>query len=267
MWNPFKRSHEPSSPKNGRGPWRFSVAMLSDTGCHRTANEDSGRFVEDEKGVLGIVADGMGGHQAGNIASSTAVDVACSAYQSDSGPPARCLSNAVRAANRAIHDLASGDDRLNGMGTTCTALALCRGCAYLAHVGDSRVYLIRDDDIYQMTEDHSLVMDMLRNGAITAEEARWHPERNVLQRALGRHASVDVAFWPEGMPLRCGDLYLLCSDGLSSVLPDDIIRRAALEAGPSEACARLIDLTLRAGAPDNVTVGIARVDCTEQAAP
>jgi serine/threonine protein phosphatase PrpC len=119
----------------------------------------------------------MGGHQAGEVASLTAVDVACRAYQAGNGSPGRCLSNALIAANRAVHELASGDERLADMGTTCTALALCGGFAYLAHVGDSRVYLIRNGDIYQMTEDHTLVMELVRKGMITAKEAREHPER------------------------------------------------------------------------------------------
>jgi PPM family protein phosphatase len=267
MWNFFKRRAEPQHPIHGNGEnWHFSSALLSNTGCRRAVNEDAGRFVRNEKGLLGVVADGMGGHQAGELASLTAVDVACRAYQAGNGSPGRCLSNALIAANRAVHELASGDEQLADMGTTCTALALCGGFAYLAHVGDSRVYLIRKGDIYQMTEDHTLVMELVRKGMITAKEAREHPERNVLQRALGRHASVEVSGWLEGTPLRYGDLYLLCSDGLCGVLSDDTIRKAALASDPTTVCAELIELTLSAGAPDNVTVGIVRVNSMEHAA-
>jgi protein phosphatase len=235
-------------------------ALLSDTGCTRFINEDAGVFVRSEKGLLGIVADGMGGHQAGEVASSTAVDVVSRAYSEGKGSPAQCLSDAVAAANQAVHKLASGDERFTGMGTTCTALALSQGAAYVAHVGDSRLYLIRGGEIYQMTEDHSLVMEMVRKGAITTKEAREHPDRNVLQRALGRHEWLEVSTWNEGTPLRHGDLYLLCSDGLSGILPDETIRETALATDPATACAALIRLARSAGAPDNVTVGIVRVE-------
>ena len=269
MWNFFKRlakiteTEEPSS-------WRFSMALLTDIGCQRTANEDAGVLIYPSshpsghhKGLLAVVADGMGGYQGGEVASRLAVDVVCRAYYDEPGPPAQCLSDALAAANRAIYERASQNQQFTGMGTTCTALALCGDAAYMAHVGDSRLYLIRNGGIYQMTEDHSLVMDLVRQGIITAEDAREHPDRNVLQRALGRHPDVEISGWTEGTPLQAGDSYLLCSDGLSGVLADEVIRETALGNDPSGACAALIHLARRAGAPDNVTVGIIKLTKTD----
>jgi PPM family protein phosphatase len=266
MWNPFQWfAQHPPADHDGKPVWRFSAALLSDTGCVRTHNEDSGCFIAAlprpgaQKGLLGIVADGMGGHQAGEVASRLAVDTVCRVYLEETGEAEQRLQNAFAAANRAVFERAAEDDRLSGMGTTCTALALSNGFAYMAHVGDSRLYLIRKGEIYQMTEDHSHVMELVRKGLITAEQARDHPDRNVLHRALGRQAEVDVSSWAEGMPLQDGDRYLLCSDGLSGVLPNEIILQVATELEPVAACAHLIDLTRRAGAPDNVTVGIVAV--------
>ena len=266
MWNPFKwfsQHRQDSQPEEH--VWRFSAALLSDTGCLRTSNEDSGCFLEalprpgGQKSLLGVIADGMGGHQAGEVASRLAVQTVCHAYLEETGGAEQRLQDAFAAANHAVFERALEDDRLSGMGTTCTALALDKGFAHMAHVGDSRLYLIRQGEMYQMTEDHSHVMELVRKGVITAEEARDHPERNVLHRALGRQAEVEVSCWAEGVPLQDGDRYLLCSDGLSGVLSDDTIRQVAAEFEPAAACANLIDLTRRAGAPDNVTVGIVAI--------
>ncbi len=274
MWNPFKRRAK-ANETEGSFPWHFSMALLTDVGCQRAVNEDSGvlihpssRLSGHQKGLLAVVADGMGGYQGGEVASRLAVDVVCRAYYDEPGPPARCLSNALAAANRAIYELASQNQQVAGMGTTCTALVLCEDAAYMAHVGDSRLYLIRNGGIYQMTEDHSLVMDLVRKGVLTVEGAREHPDRNVLQRALGRQPEVEISGWTEGTPLQSGDRYLLCSDGLSGVLTDETIREVALGGDPSDACAALIELVRRAGAPDNVTVGIIKISkADEEPAP
>ncbi len=273
MRNPFKRpmANDETLGATDKWAWHFAAALLSDKGCVRSLNEDSGRILHMPevagaagKGLLGVVADGMGGHQAGDTASQLTVEVICRAYCDEKGQPAERLQNALVAANRAVYDLASGDARLAGMGTTCTALALFDGLAYMAHVGDSRLYLIRGGEIYQMTEDHSHVMEMVRQGLITAEQAREHADRNVLYRALGRRAEVEISCWAEGQPLRDGDRYLLCSDGLSGVLADKTIAQMASQGDPATACASLIELTLQAGAPDNVTVGIISVSEREE---
>jgi protein phosphatase len=243
------------------------MALLTDVGCQRAVNEDAGVLIHpsgQQKDLLAVVSDGMGGYQGGEVASRLAIDVVCRAYYDETGPPAQRLLDAVAAANRAIYDMSSQNQQLAGMGTTCTALALCEDAAYMAHVGDSRLYLIRNGSIYQMTEDHSLVMDLVRRGVITAQGAREHPDRNILQRALGRQPEVEISTWREGTPLQVGDRYLLCSDGLSGVLTDEIIREAALGDDPPNACAALIDLARRAGAPDNVTVGIIKISKTDE---
>ncbi len=276
MWNLFKRR---TSLENQNGSpeelqqihWRFSMALSTDIGCQRETNEDAGLLVPPssdsssyQKDLLAVVADGMGGYQSGEVASQLAIQVVSRAYYDGIGAPAQRLSNALLAANRAIYERSSESEQLRGMGTTCTALALCKNNAYLAHVGDSRLYLIRNNAIYQMSEDHSFVMDLVRKGIITAEEAREHPDRNVLQRALGRQPTVEISGWPEGTPLQAGDCYLLCSDGLYGIVGDETIRAIVLAHDPADACAALIDLARRAGAPDNITIGIVKIEKAEE---
>ena len=201
-----------------------------------------------------MVADGMGGHAAGEVASSLAVEVIERAYQGCTGDPASCLTEALQQANRAIHDTARRDERLGGMGTTCTAVVVEKGQAYLAHVGDSRLYLVRGGGIYRMTEDHSAVMDLVRRGLLTADEARHHADKNVILRALGTHSSVRVATWDEPMPVRPGDTLVLSSDGLHDLVEDEEIGEVVHSQSLEEACRRLVDLARERGGPDNITV-------------
>jgi protein phosphatase len=162
---------------------------------------------------------------------------------------------AVRFANRAIHDAARRDPKLHGMGTTCTALVLRGGLAYCAHVGDSRLYLIRDGEIFLMTEDHSAVMDMVRRGLLTRDEARRHPDKNVIVRALGGRREVEVSAWPQPLSVRAGDRFLLSSDGLHDLVEDDELQRAAA-LDPHAACERLVALARERGGHDNISVAI-----------
>jgi len=245
------------------GAFDLIISMKSDVGCVRELNEDSGRYVQpvdpevlQRKGVLIVVADGMGGHTAGEVASGMAVDVVSRAYYDDSGDARSALENAFHEANKAIHNEAEKDASKNGMGTTCTALVLLNGTAVSAHVGDSRLYLIRDDSIYLMTEDHSAVMEMVKAGLITQEQARHHPEKNVILRAMGSHPEVEVATWQEPFPVRAGDRFLLCSDGLYDLVADDELKRIALLSVPQTACEHLIALAKERGGHDNITVGI-----------
>lgn len=239
------------------------AAVLSDRGCIREGNEDTIRLVPpqsttdlEQRGYLAIVADGMGGHLAGEVASRLAVDVVESCYSGDSGEPAASLARALRAANAAIHDAAEQDAALAGMGTTCTALAIRRGLAYCAHVGDSRLYLVRGGELLQMTEDHSAVMRLVRHGVITRDEARHHPERNVILQALGSQRDPDISVWPRPFAVRSGDRFILCSDGLHDVVPDSELLARASEANARRACRSLVSLARERGAPDNVSVGI-----------
>ncbi|MEW5919009.1 MAG: Stp1/IreP family PP2C-type Ser/Thr phosphatase [Gemmatimonadota bacterium] len=244
-------------------PLRVDIATQSDVGCVREINEDSIRVVQPatpaevaERGILVVVADGMGGHNAGEIASRLAVDVVVQRYGEDTKDPGRSLTRAIEKANRVIVEAAAADTRYKGMGTTCTALLLRGGLAYCAHVGDSRLYLIRSNDIFLMTEDHSAVQDLVKQGTITQDEARHHPDKNVIIRALGGRPAVEVARWEKPLSVRSGDTFLICSDGLYDLMEDDEMRDALRGALPQLACERLIELARQRGGPDNITVGI-----------
>ncbi len=263
MWNRWlKPKKKPATPP----AYEFVVSVLTDVGCRRESNEDSGRYVKpsdpellSNKGVLVIVADGMGGHAAGEVASRMAVDVISRTYYDDKADAPIALKRAFEKANRAIYEQSRKEETLKGMGTTCTALALQNSSAFSAHVGDSRLYLVRNEEIYQQTEDHSAVMQMVKRGLLSVEEARRHPDKNVILRAMGRHPEVEVATWEEPLSVRDGDQFLLCSDGLHDLVGDEEMKQAALENDPHSACESLIALAKQRGGHDNITVGIVQV--------
>src|SRR5437870_6664275 len=245
------------------GAFNVVASMLSDVGCVREVNEDSGAYIQPDdpevlasKGLLILVADGMGGHSAGEVASRMAVEVITRTYYEDGGDPQTALKKAFREANRAIHKTAEKDESKTGMGTTCTALVLQNGTAISAHVGDSRLYLVRDGAIYLMTEDHSAVMEMVKAGLLTLEQARHHPDKNVILRAMGSHPEVEVTTWQEPFPVRAGDSFLLCSDGLYDLVEDEEIKQIVMLGDPQPACENLIALAKERGGHDNITVGI-----------
>jgi protein phosphatase len=156
------------------------------------------------------------------------------------------------------------DEKLNGMGTTCTALVLQQGVAFSAHVGDSRIYMRRGGQIYLMSEDHSAVMEMVKHGIISMEEARHHADKNVILRALGTSPEVEAAIWERPLPIQIGDQFLVCSDGLYDLVEDDEIERAlASAASPHEACEQLIALAKQRGGHDNITVGIVHIQSAD----
>jgi protein phosphatase len=162
-------------------------------------------------------------------------------------------------ANRAIFDHAKRQPQLTGMGTTCTAVAIVDGLAYSAHVGDSRAYLVRAGQLYQMTEDHSQTMEMVKQGMITLQEAREHPDRNVILRAMGTHKDLEVAVWETPFALRPGDRFVLCSDGLHEMVTDDEICAITAANEYAQACAQMMQLALERISSDNVTVAVAQV--------
>jgi protein phosphatase len=237
--------------------------FLSDAGCQRDTNQDYGALIEPHvellkrKGRLAIVADGLGGHAGGATASRLAVETIRRSYYEASGDVRTSLQQAFESANREIYRTAQRDFRLYRMGTTCTALALRGHLAYCAHVGDSRLYLLREGEIYLMSEDHSAVMDLVRRGVMNRETARNHADRNVLLRALGTRPEIKVTIWEKPFPVRVGDAFVLCSDGLYDLVEDEEIKSAALETEePSAACERLIALAKERGGHDNITVGL-----------
>jgi len=239
------------------------ASVLSETGPHRQSNEDCGRVVQPSggdqaarKGVLAIVADGMGGHEGGEVASEMATRIVGDTYISSRHKPEDALVEAFQAANREIFDLSRRHTQLAGMGTTCTAVAVVDGVAYSAHVGDSRAYLVRNGQIYRMTEDHSATMQMVKQGLITLAEARTHENRNVILRAVGTHEEIEVATWDVPFTLRPGDRLVLCSDGLHDVLEDSEICRLAAAVRAEAACRQMLTLAVDRKCTDNVTVAV-----------
>jgi protein phosphatase len=243
--------------------YKIVASVFSDPGCVRETNEDSGRHFEPEdeellaaKGSLFLVADGMGGHSAGEVASRLAVEFISRFYYENTNEPRESLRNAFLEANREIHRASLQNESLAGMGTTCTALVLINHSAIAAHIGDSRLYLVRDDQIYLMTEDHSAVMEMVKRGWLSLEEARHHPDKNVILRAMGSHPEVEVSIWDAPFPVRVGDRFLLCSDGLYDLVEDEEIRQIVTANQPSGACETLIAMAKERGGHDNITVAV-----------
>ena len=259
---------EGSTPQEGgerRAGVGFEVvaSVQTDKGCVREINEDSGRYLRPSdpaqlgaRGSLLIVADGMGGHSAGEVASQLAVETVSRVYYEAQGSPQEALRLAVEEANRRIHSAAAEDPSKHGMGTTCTALALRGDQALGAHVGDSRLYMLRAGQLYQLSEDHSAVMEMVKLGLISKEQARTHEDKNVILRALGTNPEVEVSVI-EPFGVREGDRYLLCSDGLYDLVRDEEIAAVLTEAEDVHAAGeRLIVLAKERGGHDNITVGI-----------
>ena len=239
-----------------------AIGAKSDVGRVREGNEDS--YLIDEH--LFAVADGMGGHLAGDVASSTAVEVIASSVQSADAEDPNSLAVLLRDANAAIHERAQADERLRGMGTTFTLLMIQDARGHVAHVGDSRAYLLRDGELKQLTEDHSLVGRMVKEGRLSAEEAESHPQRSIITRALGVDSDVDVDLL--SLDLREQDRILLCSDGLTSMVPNGQIKEVLeRKSDPQEAADELVRLANDAGGEDNITVVIVDISSSTSASP
>jgi PPM family protein phosphatase len=238
-------------------------AMRTDTGLVRSLNEDSVAWVtphDDDaatnRGNLALVADGMGGHAAGEVASALAADVVRRLYYDLDGPIPQVLANAFAAANRAIIEYAQEHPECRGMGTTCTVLAFRDSQAWLAHIGDSRAYLLRDRHLTQLSEDQTLVAKLVSEGTITQAEADHSPMHNVILQALGTTSNIRPMIGAKGLPLQSGDVLILCSDGVSNMVPDDKIAEVASRLPPQEACDALIEAALAAGGHDNASLGV-----------
>ncbi|MDE3133697.1 MAG: Stp1/IreP family PP2C-type Ser/Thr phosphatase [Acidobacteriota bacterium] len=235
------------------------TSVRTDVGRQRRSNEDSSYA----SGPVFVVADGMGGAQAGEVASQMVVEAFAEGLPQD-GTPEERLSVVVQRANHEIHARSRSDAASAGMGTTVTAAYLDQDSVALAHVGDSRAYLLRDGELVRLTEDHSLVEELLRGGKLTEEEAFEHPQRSVITRALGIEPIVEIDTWT--YPLRAGDVVLLCSDGLTSMLSEQRVAELLLEAQDlDEAADRLIAEANAAGGRDNITVVLFRVELADAA--
>jgi protein phosphatase len=247
--------------------YQIIISFLSDRGCVRELNEDACLYIQPqdeatlkEKGALFVVADGMGGHLAGEVASQMAVKLISRYYYESPPGGSLALQAALEEANRALFSMSQGDARFNGMGTTCTALVILNGAAFCAHVGDSRIYLVRSGVPYVMTEDHSQVMEMVRRGVLSREQARHHPDKNVILRALGTQPEVAISSWNKPFPIQLGDRYVICSDGLYDHVTDAEINQAAMSDETHVACEQLLALAKDRGGLDNITVGIVRIE-------
>jgi len=241
-------------------------AARSDLGLLRGGNEDSGYAGPR----LLVVADGVGGHAAGEVASSVAVSVLSALdEEAPGGDLLERLSSAVNSANTYLRDMVEGDPELRGMSTTVTAMLRAGSRFGLVHVGDSRCYLLRGEELQQITHDHTFVQGLIDEGRITAEEADHHPQRSVITNALdgADHVDPDLSV----REARVGDRYLLCSDGLSGVVSEDtLLETLSSSADPEDAVDRLVELALRGGGPDNITAIVAdvvEVDASPSAVP
>lgn len=238
------------------------IANRSDIGKVRSVNEDSCWSAQPGGDTaLAVVADGMGGHQAGDVASQMAISVFRDLFQQNAAkesfsPDERkmLLRQAITMANEAIYEVASRNDQYYNMGTTIVAAMLDSSYAVIGHVGDSRAYRIANGGIEQLTEDHTLVNELLKSGQLSAEEAANHPRRNVLTRAVGTDASTEIDI--QSIPWRAGDILMLCSDGLTNMVSEELmIATIANEELSLDARAdKLIQLALQAGGDDNITV-------------
>ena len=244
----------------------ISYYGCSDIGLVRIENQDSfGKFPQNDfdlyssKGQLFIVADGMGGHVGGKEASSTAVDVINREYFNSVSPDVvSVLKKAFEKANSEIFGKSSSSDQYKRMGTTCSLLLLKGQKGYIAHVGDSRIYKIENDKIEQVTDDHTKVQEMLKNGLLTAKEAKNYPSKSILARAMGVEEKVNADF-KDNLILKKGQCFILCSDGLAKVSKEEILP-IVLDNPPKDACDKLINLANERGGKDNVTVLVIKVD-------
>ena len=226
---------------------------ITDVGAVRQQNQDAYFHVTDDAGGLALVCDGMGGAKAGNIASRVAAEAFIQSVGERDGEPDALLTQALDEANRLVYQRAAADADCRGMGTTLVAALVQEGTAHIINVGDSRAYYITEAGIRQVTRDHSVVEDLVARGDITREEARQHPSKNLITRALGAEPEVRGDLFHQ--PMEPGSVLLLCSDGMSNVVAEQELLYEVIHGGGLDSCCqRLLDIALSRGAPDNVTV-------------
>ncbi|SMC21594.1 protein phosphatase [Clostridium acidisoli DSM 12555] len=239
------------------------VGILSDIGLVRKLNEDSVGLIEDDKKRLYIVADGMGGHNAGEIASKIAVESTIDYVNKEKefNNPGEILTEAIKFANEKIFEKSEENLAMSGMGTTITACLICNKEMLVANVGDSSCFVVKKDFIEKVTKDHSLVQQLVDAGTITEEEAINHPNKNIITRALGTNNSVEVDIFK----LNLEDIkkVVLCSDGLSNSVTKSEIYDIATKNNNKEACEKLIELSKLKGSNDNISVIIFEGKCND----
>lgn len=232
------------------------VCQKTHKGMVRANNQDSLLVAEKLYGV----ADGMGGHRGGETASRLAAETVISALK-DKTPDEKLLRLAVEAANRRIYETAAENENLQGMGTTLTFLWEDGEKAFIAHVGDSRAYRLREGKLEQLTLDHSMVAELLRSNVITAEMAKTHPYRNIITRAVGIDPVVEADIVQTD--IRPGDRFLMCSDGLYNMVEDAVILETMTELDDEKAADKLMELALNNGGTDNISIVICQSEVAE----
>lgn len=255
----------------------ISVFGMTDVGNKREKNEDS--YLINTEHNLYVVADGMGGHLGGEIASKLAVssieEVICSVLQDPEmtlqadieikpGDIRGYLRYAISAASSRIFYRAANDPSLHGMGTTVVTMMFNGGKAYIGHVGDSRCYTIRNGKIKQLTQDHSLVGEQLRAGVISASDVKNHKLKNIITRSVGFQEDVEIDIIVR--PVKVGDKFIICSDGLTNMVNNDVLLEVVSERNPREACIELIERANMNGGDDNITVIVTEVISSEPVA-
>jgi len=252
--------------------YEVNAYVMTEIGCYRRENEDSILYIKPSdkyqlknKGVLAIVADGMGGHRAGAVASQLAVEtIMKSYYRQKTGNPLKALKKAIIEANNIIYTIGMNENHYNGMGTTSTAFVLRDGKGYFAHVGDTRLYRFHNGEIELLTEDQTLVMELIKSGLISYEEAQNHPQRNIITQALGTKKKVKVLLSSTPFAVQIGDYFIVCSDGLYELVNESEMRQILLSCSPNLACKKLIDLAKQRGGYDNISIGIIAINSSNK---
>ena len=238
----------------------MKYSAKTDRGTVREVNEDYYNIITGYPGIPAtfIIADGMGGHNSGEIASQTSVEFISNAILETSGIFAEgtriqeTVKKLLLDANRAVYDKAAEIADNHGMGTTLIMAVIIGKIMYVGHVGDSRLYLIRDNKIKRITTDHSYIEELVRNGSITREEAEKHPNRHIITRALGCSEELEIDTYV--CEMEADDYFVLCTDGLTNMLDEEEIKRTVVENYPSKACEELVCSAIRNGGDDNITV-------------
>lgn len=245
---------------------RLRCAAGTDVGKKREENQDSFGIAKSEDFQLFMVADGMGGVKGGAIASRLAIATLEQAFHQGALRDVETLKLAVRSANGAIYKQGSSDESLNGMGTTLIGLLFSHTASFIFNVGDSRVYRVRNEEVRQLTEDHTLVSELVKSGALSEDQAENHPVSHMLTRSLGPQPEIDVDCWPLGADLDSGDYFVLCSDGLYNFVNPDEIGRIVRDNSLDDASQILIALANKRGGTDNITVLIVNYTENEETA-
>lgn len=236
------------------------VSAKTDIGMKRSTNQDSFSYGQLENGNItwAVVCDGMGGMAAGNVASATAVEVIAGALEQNLSPKSsvsfvkNLLKNSIESANARIYDMSLENEDMRGMGTTVVAVVIIKGVAYFAHAGDSRAYICSGNEFSQITVDHSIVQTLLEKGQLTEDEAKNHPNKNIITRALGVASYIDIDF--DEREVVEGDTILLCTDGLTNCIDDELIKLASSDNDFETLAERLVELANQNGGNDNITV-------------